>query len=177
MLVRLGIFLRRYLVAVALLATLVVALVQVYATGTGPMPQQPPEGYTVERARASLQWNRGTRTETITLQISIDDPTFSAPKVDRQVNGTSHSLNDLQRGSTYYWRLVQEGQAMLDLCYVEDSSADVDVNVVMNGNNEFIEVQGTAEGATFSRPTLDDLLDLAQKGIAELLAIQQEMLR
>ena len=111
MLVRLGIFLRRYLVAVVLVASLGWALVQVYTSGTGPMPQQPPEGYTVERARASLQWNRGTRSEPITLQISIDDPTFAEPKVDRKVNGTSHSLNNLERGSTYYWRLVQAGEA------------------------------------------------------------------
>jgi len=110
MLVRLGIFLRRYLVAVLLVGLLAAALIEVYATGTGPMPQQPPEGYTVERARASLQWNRGTRTEPITLQISIDDPTFASPKVERKVNGTTHSLNDLQRGSTYYWRLLQAGE-------------------------------------------------------------------
>lgn len=108
-LIGLGILARRYLVALALLATLAAALVEVYTTGTGPMPQQPPEGYTIEISRTSLQWDRGTRTDPITLQISIDDPTFAAPKVDRKVNGTSHSLNDLQRGSTYYWRLVQAG--------------------------------------------------------------------
>ena len=71
---------------------------------------------------------------------------------------------------------VVEGVPVLDLCYEEDSAADVDVNVVMNAGGEFIEVQGTGEGATFSRAELDALLDLAQKGIAELLEIQQGLL-
>jgi ribonuclease PH len=71
---------------------------------------------------------------------------------------------------------VVDGVPMLDLCYAEDSAADVDVNVVMNGDDEFIEVQGTAEGATFSRPDLDVLLNLAQKGISELLVFQQKFL-
>ena len=71
---------------------------------------------------------------------------------------------------------VVEGVPLLDLCYQEDSNAEVDINVVMNGNNEFIEVQGTAEGAAFPRHLFDDLLDLAQKGISELLAFQIEVL-
>jgi len=71
---------------------------------------------------------------------------------------------------------VVDSVPMLDLCYAEDSAADVDVNVVMNGDDEFIEVQGTAEGATFSRPDLDVLLNLAQKGISELLVFQQKFL-
>lgn len=68
------------------------------------------------------------------------------------------------------------GLPMLDLCYSEDSVADVDVTVVLNEENKFIEVQGTAEGATFSRPELDTLLDLAHKGISELFAFQREVL-
>lgn len=69
-----------------------------------------------------------------------------------------------------------EEQLLLDLCYAEDSTADVDVNIVMNAAGKFIEVQGTAEGATFSRQTLDSMLDLAHKGIAELLEIQKSVL-
>jgi ribonuclease PH len=69
------------------------------------------------------------------------------------------------------------GQPMLDLCYEEDSIAEVDINVVMNATDEFIEVQGTAEGAPFSRATLDELLNLAQKGIGQLLAFQQATLK
>ncbi|MSW27879.1 MAG: ribonuclease PH [Actinobacteria bacterium] len=64
----------------------------------------------------------------------------------------------------------------LDLDYVEDSSAEVDMNVVMTGDGKFIEVQGTAEGAAFSRGELDSLLGLAEGGIAELFAMQREML-
>jgi ribonuclease PH len=62
------------------------------------------------------------------------------------------------------------------LCYQEDSNAEVDVNVVMNSKNEFVEVQGTAEGAAFPRHKLDELLDLAQKGISELLTYQMDVL-
>ena len=71
---------------------------------------------------------------------------------------------------------VVDGVTLLDLCYEEDSAADVDVNVVMNADGEFIELQGTGEGATFSRAELDELLILAQKGIAELLVFQQGFL-
>lgn len=65
---------------------------------------------------------------------------------------------------------------MLDLCYQEDSSADVDVNVVMTSQGDFIEVQSTAEREPFSRSTLDSMLKLAYKGIGELLTIQASVL-
>jgi len=71
---------------------------------------------------------------------------------------------------------IVDGQPLLDLCYAEDSSAEVDVNIVMNAAGEYIEVQGTAEGAPFSRQTLGLMLDLAHKGISELLEIQQSIL-
>jgi ribonuclease PH len=68
-------------------------------------------------------------------------------------------------------------QPLLDLCYLEDSTADVDVNIVMNARGEFIDVQGTAEGNPFPRDTLNDMLNLAEKGIKELLQKQQEILQ
>lgn len=68
------------------------------------------------------------------------------------------------------------GQPMLDLCYEEDSIVDVDINVVMNSDGEFIEVQGTAEGAAFSREQLDAMLDFAAHGIEELFSIQGALL-
>ena len=71
---------------------------------------------------------------------------------------------------------VVDGMALLDLDYAEDSHAEVDLNVVMNAQGEFIEVQATGEAATFSRAALDELLDLAYKGIGELLAIQQQVI-
>jgi len=67
---------------------------------------------------------------------------------------------------------VVEGEIMLDLCYAEDSHADVDFNVVMTGESEFIEVQGTGEGSVYSRATMDALIALAEQGIRELLEIQ-----
>ncbi len=66
-----------------------------------------------------------------------------------------------------------DGIPMLDLCYEEDFAADVDVNIVMNDQRQFIEVQGTAEGAAFDRQALDSMLSLAEKGIGELLDIQK----
>ena len=71
---------------------------------------------------------------------------------------------------------VVGGEPMLDLCYDEDRRADVDVNVVMTGKGEFVEVQGTAEGAAFDRRTMDRLLDLAEGGIRTLLEAQQKVL-
>ena len=65
---------------------------------------------------------------------------------------------------------------MLDLCYQEDSSADVDVNVVMTAGGKFIEVQSTAEGDPFSRSSFSEMLDLAYKGIGELFTIQAKTL-
>lgn len=69
---------------------------------------------------------------------------------------------------------VVDGEPMLDLCYDEDSRADVDFNVVMTDAGDFVEAQGTAERGAFSRATLNELLDLAEKGIAELAARQRE---
>jgi ribonuclease PH len=64
----------------------------------------------------------------------------------------------------------------LDLDYSEDAGAEVDMNVVMTGEGRFVEVQGTAEGAAFSRSELDDLLGLAESGIARIFALQREVL-
>lgn len=65
---------------------------------------------------------------------------------------------------------------LLDLCYTEDVAAETDMNVVMTGSGEFVEVQGTAEGVPFSRPTLDALLDLAAAGCTRLTEHQREAL-
>ena len=66
---------------------------------------------------------------------------------------------------------------LLDLCYEEDHRAEVDFNVVMTDNNEFVEIQGTAEGKPFSKETADSLLSLARQGINKLFRIQKETLR
>jgi ribonuclease PH len=71
---------------------------------------------------------------------------------------------------------VVDGEPLLDLCYDEDLRADTDMNVVMNRDGRFIEVQGTAERQPFDRATLNRLLDLAAGGIGELLRIQGQAL-
>jgi ribonuclease PH len=71
---------------------------------------------------------------------------------------------------------VVDGEALLDLDYAEDSNAEVDMNVVRTGSGELIEVQATAERAPFSRARLDELLGLAEAGIDELVAVQEEAL-
>ena len=72
---------------------------------------------------------------------------------------------------------IVQGVPVLDLDYVEDASCDTDMNVVMTGAGHFVEVQGTAEGVAFSRAEMDQLLALADKGIAELIALQQAALK
>ena len=65
-----------------------------------------------------------------------------------------------------------DGLALLDLPYIEDAAADVDMNVVMSGSGQLIEIQGTGEECTFSRAQLNALLDLAESGCASLVAFQ-----
>ncbi len=72
---------------------------------------------------------------------------------------------------------ICEGKLFLDLSYEEDSSADVDMNVVMTGSGRFVEVQGTAEKIPFSKSQMEDLLKLAAKGIKALIAIQKKTLK
>ena len=71
---------------------------------------------------------------------------------------------------------ILKGQPLLDLDYTEDAACDTDMNVVMTGAGRFVEVQGTAEGAAFSRQDMNALLGLAEKGIAELISLQQHSL-
>jgi ribonuclease PH len=71
---------------------------------------------------------------------------------------------------------IVDGAPLLDLNYEEDSMAEVDMNVVMNDKGEFAEIQGTAEGKTFSRKELNQLLELAEKGISQLIEKQKEAL-
>ncbi|MBI2457970.1 MAG: ribonuclease PH [candidate division NC10 bacterium] len=69
-----------------------------------------------------------------------------------------------------------EGEVVLDLCYAEDSIADVDMNIVMTGAGKYIEIQGTAEESPFDRSQLESMLQLAGTGIRELIAIQRKLL-
>jgi ribonuclease PH len=71
---------------------------------------------------------------------------------------------------------IIEGKILLDLCYDEDSRADVDMNFVMTGAGKFIEVQGTAEAAPFTRRQMEKMAELAEQGIKELLKTQKKVI-
>ena len=69
---------------------------------------------------------------------------------------------------------IVEGRILLDLCYLEDSTADVDMNIVMTGSGKFIEVQGTAESAPFTKKQMERMVEIAEDGIKELLKAQKQ---
>lgn len=118
-----------------------------------------------------LQADGGTRTASITggyIALGL--------AIGKLVAAGSVSPSVLQSHVAAVSVGVVKGIPMLDLCYEEDSTAEVDFNVVMTGEDDFIEVQGTAEGKAFSRKSLDDLLDLAKDGIQELFAAQRAVL-
>lgn len=71
---------------------------------------------------------------------------------------------------------IKDNQVLLDLCYEEDSNCDTDLNVVMTQAGEFIEIQGTAEEKPFTRSQADEMLAVAEKGIADIVALQQKIL-
>jgi ribonuclease PH len=71
---------------------------------------------------------------------------------------------------------IVDGKILLDLCYEEDSKADVDMNVVMTGSGKFVEVQGTAESAPFTKKQMDKMSEIAEQGIKELLRAQKQAL-
>lgn len=71
---------------------------------------------------------------------------------------------------------IYNGEFLLDLCYEEDSAAEVDMNIIMTSGGEFIEIQGTSERKTFTKDQMDKMLALAKKGIAELIAVQRSLL-
>lgn len=72
---------------------------------------------------------------------------------------------------------IVHDEKLLDLCYIEDSNAKVDMNVIMTDEGKFVEVQGTGEESPFSRDYLNDLFDLAEKGIKQMIHIQKEALK
>lgn len=119
-----------------------------------------------------IQADGGTRTAAITgAFIALNDALHNAVK-----NGIIERTPIRDYLAAVSVGIVNN-EARLDLCYAEDSSADVDMNVVMTGNNKIVEVQGTAESKPFSRNMLDSLIDLAGKGIIELIKIQREILK
>jgi ribonuclease PH len=71
---------------------------------------------------------------------------------------------------------IVDGKILLDLCYEEDSKAEVDMNFVMTGSGKFVEIQGTAESAPFTKKQMDNMSEIAQQGIKELLKVQKQAL-
>lgn len=116
-----------------------------------------------------LQADGGTRTASITgAWIALADA------FDTWVDEGKMESNPIIRNVAAISVGVMEGAALLDLDYPEDVAVDVDANVVMTGEGDLIEVQGTAEGDPFSRDLLNEMLDYAAAGIDQLVAIQNE---
>jgi len=118
-----------------------------------------------------IQADGGTRTASITGGFIALTLAVNKIKEDGLIGDSpiSDSVAAISVGT-------KNGSLLLDLDYIEDSSADMDMNVVMVGRGDFIEVQGTAEGDPFSKKQMDALLDIASKGIKELVEIQKEIL-
>jgi len=116
-----------------------------------------------------LQADGGTRTASITgAWIALADA------FDAWVAEGKMETNPVMRNVAAISVGVLDGVPMLDLEYTEDVSADVDANVVMTGDGDLIEVQGTAEGEPYTRAQLDTMLDYAATGIESLVAMQNE---
>lgn len=116
-----------------------------------------------------LQADGGTRTASITGAYVALAEAIEWARGEGHIGKKSVPLTDSVAAVSVG---IVNGVPMTDLAYVEDSKAETDMNVVVTGNGGFVEVQGTAEGAPFSRAELDSLLDLALASTAELRALQ-----
>ena len=120
-----------------------------------------------------LQADGGTRTAAITgAYIALADAITWAKSAGHLLQNSQPLLDSVAAVSVG----IIDGVPMLDLCYEEDVRADTDMNVVCSGDGRFIEVQGTAEGQPFDRKALDELLNLAVAGCAQLRELQTEVL-
>jgi len=119
-----------------------------------------------------VQADGGTRTASITgAYIALMDALRHVKK--QGLIGTVPVLDHLAAVSVG----IVDGKPLLDLCYTEDSSAEVDMNLVMTGKGGIVEIQGTAEGEPFSKAELTKLLALGEKGIKQLIQKQKESLK
>lgn len=118
-----------------------------------------------------IQADGGTRTASITgAYVALAD---AIATLQKQGLVTGQPLQKMVAAVSVG---IYQGQPVLDLDYLEDSAAETDMNVVMDDQGGVIEVQGTAEGATFSRAEMNAMMDLAEKGIGELIVAQREAL-
>lgn len=118
-----------------------------------------------------IQADGGTRTASITGACVAMVDAFSFMEGKKMIKGSP--LIDLVASVSVG---IYEGEPVLDLDYIEDSNAETDMNVVMTEAGGFVEIQGTAEGQTFSRAESSALLDLAEKGIGDLVVLQKQAL-
>ena len=119
-----------------------------------------------------LQADGGTRTAAITgAFVAAQDA------VDRLMAQSNLAASPIREHVAAISVGIVGGVPLLDLEYIEDVDCDTDMNVVMTGAGHYVEVQGTAEGAAFTRKEMDQLLALAEKGIAELVVLQKQALQ
>jgi ribonuclease PH len=117
-----------------------------------------------------IQADGGTRTASITgAYVALADA------VRGWLNRSIINVDPLKDAVAAVSIGIIEGKILLDLCYEEDSRADVDMNFVMTGSGKFIEVQGTAETAPFTRKQMEKMAELAEQGIKELLKTQKKV--
>ncbi|MFH0827540.1 MAG: ribonuclease PH [Candidatus Omnitrophota bacterium] len=119
-----------------------------------------------------LQGDGGTRTASITGSFIVLADALNKLKKDGIIRDIP--LRDFVAATSVG---IVDGEMMLDLCYAEDSKADVDMNIVMTSAGEFIEIQGTAERKTFNRGQMDEMLRFAGDGISKLIDIQRSILK
>ena len=118
-----------------------------------------------------LQADGGTRTASICgAWVALHDA------CERLVQQGALPANPLTAGLAAISVGIKDGVALCDLDYSEDSTADVDMNVVMTSDGNFVEVQGTAEGVAFSRTQLDELLGTAEAGIHHIQSLQRDVI-
>ena len=119
-----------------------------------------------------IQGDGGTRTAAITGSFVALSLAFN--KIKKSGLISKAPIKDFVAATSVG---IMGKDVLLDLAYDEDSKADVDMNVVMTGSGEFIEIQGTAERKPFNKHQMDEMLSLAKKGIEELIDLQQRILR
>jgi ribonuclease PH len=117
-----------------------------------------------------LQADGGTRTAAITgSYVALADA------VDKLLATRKLKRNPLHGAIAAVSVGIVDGAPVLDLDYAEDSNAETDMNIVMNGGGHFVEIQGTAEGHAFRRDEMDAMLNLAESGIRQLFALQERV--
>jgi len=116
-----------------------------------------------------IQGDGGTRTASITGSfIALADACAKLEKEGKIKNPLIDYIAAVSVG-------IVNGRPVADLCYQEDSKAEVDMNIVMTGSGRFVEIQGTAEHEPFSKPDMDHMLALGKKGITELIHLQKKL--